>query len=84
MESKESFGYFSKTVAERIEVSKDTIRSWSLKLEAEGATFERNNRSQRIYFEKDMRTFQNMKELLDLNHPLDNVAKTIAEKMKNG
>lgn len=81
MNNAEEFGYFAKTVSERLGIAKDTLRSWSLKLEGDGVKFERNARGQRIYYEKDIRAFKNMKELLDLQQPLNNVSKTIADKI---
>jgi DNA-binding transcriptional MerR regulator len=81
MNNAEEFGYFAKTVSERLGIAKDTLRSWSLKLEGDGVEFERNARGQRIYYEKDIRAFKNMKELLDLQQPLNNVSKTIADKI---
>jgi predicted ArsR family transcriptional regulator len=36
MNNSEDFGYFSKTAAEQLGVSTDTLRSWFLKLEAVG------------------------------------------------
>ncbi|MED3984287.1 MerR family transcriptional regulator [Peribacillus simplex] len=77
------FGYFAKTVSERLGIAKDTLRSWSLKLEAEGVKFERNAREQRIYYEKDIRALENMKELMDLQQPLNDVSKTIANKIED-
>lgn len=82
MNNAEEFGYFAKTVSERLGIAKDTLRSWSLKLEGDGVKFERNARGQRIYYEKDIRSFKNMKELLDLQQPLNNVSKTIADKIE--
>lgn len=84
MNNSEDFGYFSKTVSEQLGVSTDTLRSWSLKLESVGVEFKRNERKQRTYFEKDIRAFKNMKELLDLQQPLDEVSKIIAEKIEKG
>ncbi|MFD4932826.1 MerR family transcriptional regulator [Peribacillus butanolivorans] len=81
MNNAEEFGYFAKTVSERLGIAKDTLRSWSLKLEGDGVKFERNARGQRIYYEKDIRAFKNMKELLDLQQPLNNVSKTISDKI---
>jgi DNA-binding transcriptional MerR regulator len=81
MDNAEEFGYFAKTVSEKTGVGKDTLRNWSLRLESDGAEFERNARGQRIYYEKDIRAIQNMKELLDLQQPLNSVSKIIAEKM---
>lgn len=78
----EDFGYFAKTVADRVGISKDTLRTWSLKLEAEGVEFERNARGQRIYYEKDIRALENMKELMDFQQPLNDTAKTISDKVK--
>ena len=80
--TEENFGYFAKTVSERLGIAKDTLRSWSLKLEAEGVKFERNARDQRIYYEKDIRALENMKELMDLQQPLNDVSKTIANKIE--
>lgn len=82
MNNAEEFGYFAKTVSERLGIAKDTLRSWSLKLEAEGVKFERNARGQRIYYEKDIRALENMKELMDLQQPLNDVSKTIANKIE--
>lgn len=84
MNNSEDFGYFSKTVSEQLGVSTDTLRSWSLKLESAGVEFKRNERKQRIYFEKDIRAFKNMKELLDLQQPLEDVSKIIAKKIEKG
>ncbi|ECO1678086.1 MerR family transcriptional regulator [Peribacillus frigoritolerans] len=80
--AEEDFGYFAKTVSERLGIAKDTLRSWSLKLEADGVNFERNARGQRVYYEKDIRALENMKELMDLQQPLNDVSKTIANKIK--
>lgn len=62
----QDFGFFAKIVAEKIGIGKDTLRTWSLKLEAEGVEFERNERNQRIYYQKDVIMLENMKELVGL------------------
>jgi len=84
MDNSEEFGYFSKTVADRLGVSPDTLRSWAIKLEAEKVQFERNEKNQRIYYQKDIRAFENMKELLDLQQPMNKVVPLIADKIKKG
>lgn len=84
MENSEEFGYYAKTVADRLGVSRDTLRAWAIKLEMAKVKFERNDKKQRIYFEKDIRAFTNMKELLDLQQPMTDVVEIIAEKIKNG
>ncbi|WP_419956569.1 MerR family transcriptional regulator (plasmid) [Neobacillus niacini] len=84
MDNNEEFGYFSKTVADRLGVSPDTLRSWAIKLEDKEIEFERNEKKQRIYYEKDIRAFENMKELLDLQQPMNKVVPLIADKIKKG
>jgi len=78
----ENFGYFAKIIADQVEIKTDTLRTWSLKLEAEDMEFERNAQKQRIYYERDIRMLQNMKELMDLQQPLNYTSKVIAEKAK--
>lgn len=80
----QDFGFFSKIVATKVGIGKDTLRTWSLKLEAEGVEFERNERNQRIYYQKDVIMLDNMKELVGLGHPLNEVAKIVAEKFSSG
>lgn len=80
----ESFGYYSKTVSERLGIGKDTLRTWSLKLENVGVEFERNQRKQRIYYLKDIRMLQDMKNLMDLQQPLEETAKSISGKWEKG
>jgi len=84
MDNNEEFGYFSKTVADRLGVSPDTLRSWAIKLEDKEIEFERNEKKQRIYYEKDIRAFENMKELLDLQQPMNKVVPLVADKIKKG
>jgi len=84
MDNNEEFGYFSKTVADRLGVSPDTLRSWAIKLEDKEIEFERNEKNQRIYYQKDIRAFENMKELLDLQQPMNKVVPLIADKIKKG
>lgn len=79
-----NLGYFSKTAAERIGIAAETLRGWSLKLEAAGVDFERNKKKQRIYYEKDIRLLAEMKKLIDLQQPQAEVIKTIAEKWQKG
>ncbi|WP_338789826.1 MerR family transcriptional regulator (plasmid) [Priestia megaterium] len=84
MDNSEQLGYFSKTVAEKLSVSTHSIRSWSIKLEDKGIEFERNDKKQRIYYEKDIQLFRDMKELLDLQQPMNKVLDIMVEKAEKG
>lgn len=60
----DSFGYFAKDVASDLEITTSTLRRWSIELEKEGYSFERNEKEQRIYYERDFKAFRELKKLL--------------------
>jgi DNA-binding transcriptional MerR regulator len=59
-----TFGYFAKDVAVDLEITTSTLRRWSLELEKLGYVFERNEKEQRIYYERDFKVFRELKKLL--------------------
>ncbi|MDW0110949.1 DNA-binding protein [Sporosarcina aquimarina] len=58
------FGYFSKDVAIELEITTSTLRRWSIELEKQGYSFQRNEKEQRIYYERDFKAFRELKKLL--------------------
>ncbi len=70
----EDYGYFAQYVAKELDINTNTLRRWSLELEKLDYNFERNERNQRIYYEKDMSVFKKMKEYLDQNWRLEEAA----------
>ncbi|ARJ37750.1 DNA-binding protein [Sporosarcina ureae] len=58
------FGYFSKDVAIELEITTSTLGRWSIELEKQGYTFQRNKKEQRIYYERDFKAFRELKKLL--------------------
>jgi DNA-binding transcriptional MerR regulator len=61
------YGYFAKDVAADLEVTTSTLRRWSIELEKAGYKFERNEKDQRIYYERDFKTFRELKKLINNN-----------------
>lgn len=59
-----NFGYFSKDVAEELKITTSTLRRWSILLEKEGYIFQKNDKEQRIYYERDFKAFRELKKLL--------------------
>jgi len=59
------YGYFAKDVAADLEVTTSTLRRWSIELEKAGYKFERNEKDQRIYYERDFKTFRELKKLIN-------------------
>ncbi|MFE4429667.1 MerR family transcriptional regulator [Peribacillus butanolivorans] len=67
MDDSKSFGYFSKDVALELKITTSTLRRWSIELEKLGYTFERNEKEQRIYYERDFKALRELKKLLANN-----------------
>ncbi|MFL0499146.1 DNA-binding protein [Priestia megaterium] len=61
------YGYFAKDVAANLEVTTSTLRRWSIRLEKAGYKFERNEKDQRIYYERDFKAFRELKKLISNN-----------------
>ncbi|MEX3625872.1 DNA-binding protein [Viridibacillus arvi] len=78
MEMENEFGYFSKDVSIELEITASTLRRWSIELEKEGYSFSRNDRNQRIYFERDYSAFKELKKLLANSVPVSDAIKAIA------
>lgn len=55
------FGYYAKQVALDLDITTSTLRRWSISLEKEGYTFERNDKDQRIYYERDFKVIREIK-----------------------
>ncbi|WP_368858742.1 MULTISPECIES: MerR family transcriptional regulator [Bacillus] len=79
------YGQFAKEVADKVGINPNTLRRWSLELEKLDYEFERNERSQRIYYKKDISVLEKMKEFLDKNFSLEESARqSLEESKKNG
>lgn len=64
MENTNHFGYFAKDVAMELGITTSTLRRWSIELEKAGYTIERNEKEQRIYYERDFKALRGIKKLL--------------------
>ena len=74
------FGYFSKDVAIELEITTSTLRRWSIELEKEGYKFHRNEKEQRIYYERDFKAFRELKKLMSNSVPISDAIKAIASR----
>ncbi|OHY73418.1 hypothetical protein BCV52_26430 [Priestia aryabhattai] len=71
------YGYFAKDVAADLEVTTSTLRRWSIELEKAGYKFERNEKDQRIYYERDFKAFRELRKLINNNVVLVDAIKAI-------
>ncbi|MCT1390118.1 DUF3967 domain-containing protein [Peribacillus castrilensis] len=78
MKNAEEFGYFAKDVAADIEITTSTLRRWSIELEKEGYTFQRNVKDQRIYYERDFKAFRELKKMLGNQVPFVDAVKAVS------
>jgi len=77
MENANQFGYFAKDVASELEITTSTLRRWAIELEKEGYSFERNEKEQRIYYERDFKAFRELKKLLSNSVPFVDAIKAV-------
>lgn len=68
-------GYFSKEVAEEMEMTTSTLRRWSIEFEKQGYVFSRNENGQRVYYERDYKVLRELKKLLAKSVPFENAVK---------
>ncbi|WP_440604696.1 MerR family transcriptional regulator [Bacillus sp. GB_SG_008] len=68
------YGYFAQEVAKQLDINTNTLRRWSIELEKMDYVFDRNERKQRIYYEKDIDILKQMKEYLNQNWKLEEAA----------
>lgn len=83
MNAQNEFGYFSKQVATDLDITTSTLRRWSIELEKHGYEFERNEKDQRIYYERDYKAFRELKMLLANNVSMEDASKAVVAKFRN-
>lgn len=74
------FGYFSKDVAIELEITTSTLRRWSIELEKHGYFFQRNEKNQRIYYERDFKAFRELKKLIANSVPFSDAIKAVSSR----
>ncbi|MED4570981.1 MerR family transcriptional regulator [Brevibacillus agri] len=68
--------YWANEVAELLGISPSALRKWSLRLEAEGYRFLRDEHDRRAYREGDLIALRKMQEFLSQKMSLENAAKS--------
>lgn len=77
MENINHFGYFAKSVASDLEITPSSLRRWSIDLEKAGYIIERNEKDQRIYYERDFKALRELKKLLSHSVPYADAIKAV-------
>lgn len=76
------YGLFSKEVALNLEINSNTLRRWSLELEKEGYEFTRNDKDQRIYYDRDIVVLIEFQKMVDKTQSLENAAKAVVARFR--
>lgn len=77
------FGYFSKDVAKKFDITTSTLRRWAIALEKKGYLFERNDKNQRIFYKHDYDALTKLKELLNNSVPFENAIEVVVSTIQN-
>lgn len=71
------FGTFAKAVAIHLDINVNTLRRWAIELEKFDYNFERNEKNQRMYYERDILVLSDMKRMIEKTNSLENAAKAV-------
>lgn len=77
------YGYFSKDVALKLDINASTLRQWTLAMEKEGYEFHRNDKNQRIFYDRDINLLFELKNLIEKTRNRENAIKTIVSGQKS-
>ena len=77
------YGFFSKDVALKLDINPSTLRQWCLAMEKEGYEFHRNDKDQRIYYERDINLLFELKNLIDKTRNRDDAIKQVVSRQKS-
>ncbi|MFG6150627.1 DNA-binding protein [Halobacillus sp. B23F22_1] len=74
-----NYGFFAKEVALKLDIKSSTLRQWALALEEEGYEFQRNDKDQRIYYDRDISMFFELKKLIEKKRSRHDAIKAVAK-----
>ena len=77
------YGFFSKEVAIQLDINPNTLRRWSIELEKYGYDFTRNEKEQRIYYDRDLVALTDFKKMLHRTQSLENAAKAVVKRVQD-
>lgn len=77
------YGFFSKEVALKLDINASTLRQWCLAMEKEGYEFERNDKDQRIFYDRDINLLFELKNLIEKTRNREDAIKTIVSRKKS-
>lgn len=77
------YGMFAKELALNLEINTNTLRRWAIELEEQGYEFSRNDKNQRIYYERDIVALSSFQKIIEKTQSLENTAKAVVSKVND-
>ena len=77
------YGMFAKELALNLEINTNTLRRWAIELEEQGYEFSRNDKNQRIYYERDIVALSSFQKIIEKTQSLENTAKAVVSKIND-
>ena len=79
----DKIAFYSKDVSDNLEIAASTLRKWSAMLEDAGYPFKKNDKGQRLYYEKDIVALRHLKRLTqDEGMSLENAVNEVVKRVK--
>lgn len=77
------YGMFAKEMALNLDINTNTLRRWAIELEVHGYEFSRNDKNQRIYYERDIIVLTNFKKIIEKTQSLEDTAKAVVSRVND-
>lgn len=77
------YGMFAKELSLNLDINTNTLRRWAIELEEQGYEFSRNDKNQRIYYERDILALSTFQKIIEKTQSLENTAKAVVAKVND-
>lgn len=77
------YGMFAKEVALNLDINTNTLRRWAIELEEQGYEFSRNDKNQRIYYQRDILALSDFQKVIEKTQSLEITAKAVVSRIND-
>lgn len=77
------YGMFAKELSLNLDINTNTLRRWAIELEEQGYEFSRNDKNQRVYYERDILALSDFQKIIGKTQSLENTAKAVVSKVND-
>ena len=77
------YGMFAKELALNLDINTNTLRRWAIELEEQGYEFSRNDKNQRIYYQRDTLALSDFQKIIEKTQSLEITAKAVVSRVND-